>query len=197
MDSEHQWEPRAKIKHCESRGLKSERDEAEEKQELLVPPWRIKGAVKYWKALSVPKGSLRWVCYFNSLRVVLKDNLFLIPPASWSKWFSFLSLPFHPMRARKALWEGMAGDRSLAPQPDPLSIIPRCFLHAERCPHLLIPHLNWSQAMPGECISTELWFVVGAALPFPLITEFLPLWGCPIAQHLWPKSPLLSVWNVH
>lgn len=146
MDSERQWEPRAKIKHCESRGLKSERDEAEEKQELLVPPWRIKGAVKYWKALSVPKGSLRWVCYFNSLRVVLKDNLFLIPPASWSKWFSFLFLSFHPMRAQKVLWEGMAGDRSLAPQPDPLSIIPRCFLHAERCPQLLIPHLNWSQA---------------------------------------------------
>lgn len=47
MDSERQWEPRAKIKHCESRGLKSERDEAEEKQELRVPPWRIKGAVKY------------------------------------------------------------------------------------------------------------------------------------------------------
>lgn len=47
LGSECQWELRAKIKHCESCGLKNEQDEAEEKQELLVPPWRMEGAVKY------------------------------------------------------------------------------------------------------------------------------------------------------
>lgn len=47
MDSERQWELRAEIKHCEGCGLKDEQDGAKEKQELLVPRWRIEGAVKH------------------------------------------------------------------------------------------------------------------------------------------------------
>lgn len=59
MDSECQWELRAKIKHCESCGLKNEQDEAEEKQELLLPPWRIEGAVKLLKGSVCSKGIIK------------------------------------------------------------------------------------------------------------------------------------------
>lgn len=120
--------------------------------------WRIEGAVKHWEALSVPKGSLRWVCYFNPLRAVLKDNLFLIPPASWSKWFSFL-FPFSPgwghRRDSEREWLETG-----APQPDPLSIIPGCFLPAApHSPFELIPN----QCQRNECtrVSSVLWWGLG------------------------------------
>lgn len=195
MDSECQWELRAKIKHWESCGLKNEQDEAEEKQELLVPPWRIEGAVKYWKALSVPKGSLRWVCYFNSLRVVLKDNLFLIPPASWSKWFSFLS----PLWDHRRLSEGMARDRSLAPQPDPLSIIPCCLLHwtvptASHTPFKLISNQCQGNAW---ALGSVLWWGL-AALSFNCgVSPALRIPHCPAPSKIicivCVKCSLLSI----
>lgn len=93
----------AKIQHCQSCGLRSEQDETEEKQVLLVPPFRIKVAVKYWRILSLPKLSLRLVSYFNSLRVVLKDNLFLIPPCQLKQMVLFPFPPFLPGETTKGI----------------------------------------------------------------------------------------------
>lgn len=93
----------AKIQHCCSCGLKSDQDETEEKQVLLVPPFRIKGAVKYRRILSLPKRSLRLVSYFNSLRVVLKDNLFLIHRCQMKQMVFFSFPPFLPDETTKGI----------------------------------------------------------------------------------------------
>lgn len=93
----------AKIQHCQSCGLRSEQDETKEKQVLLVPPFRNKGAVKYWRILSLLKLSLRLVSYFNSLRVVLKNNLFLIPPCQLKQMVLFPFLPFLPGETTKGI----------------------------------------------------------------------------------------------
>lgn len=200
MDSECQWELRAKIKLCESCGLRNE-------QELLVPPRRIEGAVKCRKALSVPKGSLKWVCYFNSLRAVLKDNLFLIPPASCSKWFSFLFLPFPPWDHRRVVRGN--GQRQ---EPGSSARSPLHHPPAERCPQLLTPRLNWFQTAARGIHEQWALFCHGGLAAFSFNCGISPALGIPHCSApsknylycLWEifiidyvKCSLLSVGNVH
>lgn len=115
---------------------------------LLVPPFRIKGAVKYCKILILPKRSLRLVSYFNSLRLVLKDNLFLIPPCQLKKmvFFSLLFLPFYLMGPQKALWRGKGWRQEPVYSCHvPFSLSHACFPHAEQYLELLILNLNGFQ----------------------------------------------------
>lgn len=157
----------------------------------------MEGAVKYWKALSVPKGSLRWVCYFNSLRAVLKDNLFLIPPASWSNWISFLFLPFPLMRPQEVLG-GSGWRQELAPQPKipfPSSPAVFCMLNSAHS------FSNLFKFISNQCQRSAR--AVSSVLGFPFIEEFLLLWGCSHCPApstnciVCMECPLLSIQNVH
>lgn len=194
----------AKIQHCQSCGLRSEQDETEEKQVLLVPPSRIKGAVKYWRILSLPKRSLRLVSYFNSLRVVLKDNLFLIPPCQLKQMVLFPFPPFYLVRPQKALWRG-TGRRQ-----EPVyschvcfSLSHACFLHAEQYLQLLTPNLNWLQ-ISGTGIHKQWTLFHGRGTAetvawWPFLLSFYNLCcseAASIDQHLWQMSPLLSIRTV-
>ena len=111
---------------------------------LFVPPSRIKGAGKYWRILSLPKRSLRLVSYFNSLRVVLKDNLFLIPPCQLKQMVFFSFPPFLPDETTKVvLWRGNGWRQEpVYSCCVPFSLSRGCFLHAEQCLQLLICSLN-------------------------------------------------------
>lgn len=107
----------------------------------------------------------------------------------------FFSFPFSPRWGHRR--EGMAGDGSLAPQPNPLSITPGCFLQAEPSPQLLTPRLNWFQTSARGMHKQWALFWDGGLLALSfnrwisLALEMLPL------PSTFDKFSVLSVWNIH
>lgn len=128
---------------------------------------------------------------------MLKDNLFLIPPASWSNWISFLFLPFPLMRPQEVLG-GSGWRQELAPQPKipfPSSPAVFCTLNSAHS------FSNLFKFISNQCQRSAR--AVSSVLGFPFIEEFLLLWGCSHCPApstnciVCMECPLLSIQNVH